>query len=108
MRLCPNKAQSVGEYALIIAVIASLLMGMQVYIRRGLQARIKDGSDSAIAMINGKLGAGFSNQFEPTQRESTGVTIGDSVISQNMEEEGRLIKQYHKDNTQVHAKDTIR
>lgn len=40
-----KKAQALIEYALIIALIAAALAGMQTYLRRGVQAIIKTSSD---------------------------------------------------------------
>lgn len=40
-----QKAQTLSEYAIIIGVVAILLMTMQVYVKRGLQARVKDMTD---------------------------------------------------------------
>lgn len=47
-----RKAQSIAEYAILIGVVASAIMAMNVYIKRGVQAGIKMsidqmGSDTA-------------------------------------------------------------
>jgi Flp pilus assembly pilin Flp len=36
-----NQAQTLSEYALLIAIISAAIFGMQVYVKRGLQARYK-------------------------------------------------------------------
>jgi len=40
-----KRGQSTLEYAVIIAVIVAALIAMQVYVRRGLQGRLKQASD---------------------------------------------------------------
>ncbi len=40
-----KKAQSTLEYALIVAVAAGALISMQVYIKRGLQGKLKAATD---------------------------------------------------------------
>lgn len=41
-------AQSVIEYAILIGIVASALMAMQVYIKRGVQAGIKVSTDTLL------------------------------------------------------------
>lgn len=41
-------AQSVIEYAILIGIVASALMAMQVYIKRGVQAGIKVSADELL------------------------------------------------------------
>ncbi len=40
-----EKAQSLIEYALILAIVAAALMGMQAYMKRGIQAAVKLSAD---------------------------------------------------------------
>lgn len=40
-----KKAQSVSEFAIILAVVAAALIGMQVYLKRGVQGKIRDLAD---------------------------------------------------------------
>jgi len=40
-----SKAQSISEYAVLLAVIAGALLGMQVYLKRGIQGRVRDLAD---------------------------------------------------------------
>lgn len=41
-----KKGQSIMEYAILVSLVIAALTGMQLYVRRGLQARIKDASDN--------------------------------------------------------------
>jgi len=40
-----KKAQSTAEYVILIAIIVAVAIGMQTYIKRGVQARVRDASD---------------------------------------------------------------
>lgn len=39
------RGQSVLEYAMIIAVVVGALLAMQIYMKRGLQGRLRESSD---------------------------------------------------------------
>jgi len=40
-----KKAQSLTEYAILIGIVTAALIAMQIYIKRGIQGRIKDLAD---------------------------------------------------------------
>jgi len=44
-----KKAQSIVVYVLLLSVALAAIVGMQVYFKRGIQAKIKDLSDALIA-----------------------------------------------------------
>ncbi len=46
-----KKAQNTAEYALMIAIVVGAFSIMQLYIKRGLQARIKTGVDNIPAAV---------------------------------------------------------
>lgn len=68
-----KRAQSTAEYAILIAIVVGALIGMQVYVRRGLQGRIRDVVDSPAMISVTPTGQGLTNldvsfsgdQFEP-------------------------------------------
>ena len=43
--LINRRAQNTAEYAILIGVIVAAAIAMQIYVRRGMQARIKDAVD---------------------------------------------------------------
>jgi hypothetical protein len=43
-----KKGQSTAEYAIVIALVVGALIGMQKYVKRGLQGSIKDGLDRLV------------------------------------------------------------
>lgn len=57
LRLLKNrKAQNTMEYALIFAVIIGAFTAMQLYTRRGMQARLKAGADSIPTLVGQQSG----------------------------------------------------
>jgi len=76
LRLLRNKkAQNTMEYALLIAIVIGVFTAMQIYVRRGLQARIKAGTDNIPGMVITQVGTvgnvaatnmfGTAEQYEP-------------------------------------------
>jgi len=59
-----KKAQSTAEYAIVIALVIGAVMAMQIYVRRGLQGRIKDTTDY-LATQTPELGN--QSQYEPEE-----------------------------------------
>jgi hypothetical protein len=71
-----KKAQNTAEYAILIALVIGVFSAMQIYIRRGLQARIKGGSDTLPFSVLGQantidgvsqtiMGPANFTQYEP-------------------------------------------
>ncbi len=69
LRILRNrKAQTTAEYAILIGLIIAALVAMQTYVKRGLQARMRDATDR-VASENTAIGA--TTQYEPYYLEST-------------------------------------
>jgi hypothetical protein len=61
-----KKAQNTAEYAIMIAIVIGVFSAMQLYVRRGLQARIKAGTDNIPAAVaGGSTVLGTDTQYEP-------------------------------------------
>jgi hypothetical protein len=61
-----NKAQSLTEYAILATLVIAAIAGMQVYLKRGLQARVKtfvDGATNGTSFL-ARLSKPLS-QYEP-------------------------------------------
>lgn len=78
-----NRAQIMVEYSVLIGIIVAALIGMQVYVKRAAQGRIRSHTDqlsSGRAYSPGAMNS--SSVIERTVVESTasvGVRIGDRV-----------------------------
>lgn len=92
-RLYTRKGQSTGEYALIFAIVLGAIVAMQVYIKRELQGRVKDGSDY---MTQQTTALGNTSQYEPyyfnsdyttarTSKVTEGYTGGESTTKVNQD-----------------------
>lgn len=46
-----KKAQSIAEYAVFIAMMVSAIAMIQLYVKRGLQARYADGADQLVVNL---------------------------------------------------------
>lgn len=73
--LYKSVGQSITEYAVLMAVVAAALIAMQVYIKRGIQGKIRDLADQI-----------SSRAYEP------GRTISNYTTNQS----GVLVQQYDR------------
>lgn len=63
-----KKAQNTVEYAILLAIIIGVFSVMQVYLKRGLQAKVKSGTDTIPGIVEGQAGTnifGAETQYEP-------------------------------------------
>ena len=60
-----RRGQTTAEYAIMIGVVIGALVAMQVYVRRGVNARLKDASDSAGDAVIANL----TSVTNPTSKE---------------------------------------
>ena len=68
------RAQSLAEYAMLVALIVAALAGVNIYLKRGLQAKYKTLVDAAtIAKNSAGINVGTS-QYEPYYAQSTQTT----------------------------------
>ena len=81
IKLCKRRGQNTAEYAILIGVIVAAAIAMQVYVRRGMQARIKQGTDYSkeACMTIFTLG-----QYEPYYTCSTFMTNQGSSSAENL------------------------
>jgi Flp pilus assembly pilin Flp len=91
-----QKAQSVVEYGLVIALITGVLLVMQVYIRRGMQGRLKDVSDYTVREISRQVPGAAAQQFEPGYRGYDKEVWQDTTLNRNLSQPGREIKEYER------------
>ena len=76
-----KRAQSTLEYAVLIIVIIGALLSIQVYIKRGVQGRLKSASDD----IGDQFSVGNTNHIKITEtHSSTHDTFGAEVDKQGV------------------------
>lgn len=69
-----RKGQSTAEYAIVIGLVLAAVVGMQIYVKRGIQAKFKDASDMNVT-YNGTVpsntyGVNTYLQYEPQYSEA--------------------------------------
>ena len=99
-----RNGQSTAEYAIVISVVVAAVIGMQLYVKRGLNAKIKTAAD-ALGSVNGAIGnsggpnLGVMNQYEPYYTESNYTTEQNSSTNETMALGGRFGKNNINENT---------
>lgn len=63
-----RKAQTTAEYAIVIGLVIAAVLAMQVYVKRGLQGRVKDAVDHTDPS---DTITGVTGQYEPYYTQST-------------------------------------
>lgn len=71
-----SKAQSILEYATLIAVVAGALLAMQIYLKRSTQGRLRGASDEIGAQFDAESATIISN------RTHTGNTVEVTAIGE--------------------------
>lgn len=84
-----KRGQNTAEYAILIGVIVAAAIAMQIYVRRGMQSRIKDAVD--YSMTN--PGTIFNtSQYEPYYTQSAYDTTSASQSSESMAVGGQITR----------------
>lgn len=97
-----RKGQTVAEYAILLSLVIAAAVAMQVYVKRGLQARIKKGTDAFTGVTEtidsggtgGTSKATFDklDQYEPYYQESSYNRYQENVEQEHMGG-GKVIKE---------------
>ena len=73
-----RKAQNTAEYAIMIAIVIGAFSVMQIYLKRGMQAKVRAGMDSIPGIVEVEAGTnifGAEQQYEPlTSSDMTTVS----------------------------------
>ena len=96
MLLCRRRraGQTTAEYAIVFLVVIGALTAMQVYVKRGLNARLKDGTDSTVARVLGDMGrpnSGAALQYEPYY-SSSDFNVARDTKQTRYEDPGGVVK----------------
>ncbi len=75
-----KKAQNTAEYAILIGLVVAAVMTIQVYVKNGLQGKIKDAVDftGSYGEVAGANFAFTGDQYDPGfSKDVTSKTVGD-------------------------------
>ena len=77
LKLRSRQAQTLMEYAILFGIVIMALMGMQIYVKRGIQGKIRS------TMVQGSSGATLSgySQYEPYYFHSKSNSTGNSAVT---------------------------
>ncbi len=81
-----KRAQTTAEYAILIALIVGAVVAMQIYVKRGIQGRVRDvvdhtGTGGEVAGENLTFTA---SQYEPYYNQSTANTTQSASSSDQL------------------------
>ena len=74
-----RKGQSTAEYAIVIGLVIAAAVAMQVYVKRSLQAKVKD----AVDYNDGSASMLTTKQYEPYYQESNITTTRNVTSGEN-------------------------
>ena len=98
-----RKGQNTAEYAILIGVIVAAAIAMQIYIRRGMQARIKDAVDftkTADSDVGGNVFDHNVSQYEPYYMNTNFTTVQSGGSSEEMQTGGGVVRNSMGETTQ--------
>ena len=72
LRKIGKRAQTTAEYAILIALVVAAVTAMQIYVKRGMQGKVKDVVDGMGVGMN--YGGPVTSQYEPYYLSSTSTT----------------------------------
>jgi hypothetical protein len=82
-----RSGQSLTELAVLIAAVTAAILGMQLYLRRGLQARYKGGMDYFFEKVK-QSGGNIYHQYVPYYYEAERSEVSSSNIVQGYPDSG--------------------
>ena len=91
-----RKSQSLTEYAILVSIVIASLVGMQLYAKRGLSARIKSATDAAtgptatitVDAVSAEFGS--LNQYEPYYVAGKSTSYQESIKDQKVTTTGEV------------------
>lgn len=93
-KLRKSKAQSTAEYAILIALVIGAATAMQIYVKRGMQGRVKEvvdhtGTGGEVAGVELVLSG---DQYEPYYSSSAAQSRSDTQDKTEVREGGSVIR----------------
>ena len=89
-----HRGQSTAEYVVVIGLAAAVILAMQVYVRRGMQAKVKD------------VTAHFTSQFGSTKQFEPNYASSDYTVGQTRDAQETVTEGYKVERTGIQEKTT--
>ena len=102
LRKLRKKGQVAAELAILIVLVVAALLAIQLYVKRGMQGRVRDAVDSIDLggqITDAQVGAVFTgNQYEPYYMTGSQTQTQGGSTSEGMQQGGAVTR---SDNTQL-------
>ncbi len=85
LKHCSSRGQNLTEFVVVGAVVLAALVGMQTYLRRGIQARLKTSTDNLLAITNEDATA-----TDPARRGEATQRFGSASSQQALDATGEI------------------
>ena len=100
MTMLRRKGQSTAEYAIMISVVVAAVVGMQLYLKRGLQGKEKDVTDHIGTKLAEKVpGLTATAQYEPYYAQSDYTVTQNAASTQAYKAGGTVNRTVTNDDT---------
>lgn len=98
-----RKGQNTAEYAILIAIIIAAAVGMQTYVKRNLQGRVREAVDhTGTAQMVGDANLTFSGgQYEPYYAQSDTQVRSENKADEEIGARGQIIRTNMENVTKV-------
>lgn len=80
-----KRAQTTAEYAILIALVVAAVLAMQVYVKRGVQGRVRDAVDD-LARQTSTIGS--TDQYEPYYLQSDATSTQSAADTDTLQQGG--------------------
>ncbi len=97
LRKIGKRAQTTAEYAILIALVVAAVTAMQIYVKRGLQGKVRDVVDNMSTGMG--IVSNGNAQFEPSYVNNDFNTTSNSNTTANEQAGGNI----HRDITADHT-----
>jgi Flp pilus assembly pilin Flp len=104
MRLINHKkGQSTAEYAILISLVVAVLVGVQIYVKRGIQGRFKDATDDYVSQLTTNKDWAFTGaataptvesqwEFDKYSAQRTRATLAGTETTEVTDEGGKVTR----------------
>jgi uncharacterized protein (UPF0333 family) len=86
-----KKGQSTLEYAIIVAVVVAALFAIQIYMKRGVQGKLRQSTDDIGAQFEANA-TGTQVDFEITQQTTSVQTIENQTTTSTLQPGGETME----------------
>ena len=88
-----RSGQSMAEYAIVLTVVITAIVAMQIYVKRGLQGKVRDVTDAVGFGLTKAQGiTKVTNQYEPYYAQSNYNTSQNQSVNEQYQAGGAVAR----------------